>query len=187
MRRIKRRTFLKSAAAGLMASPAILRASQPRRTDVRIEEVDFAYEDYAYRVPIKFGGTVTDRVTLLNVNCAVRSTAGKSAKGFGSMPLANAWAFPSRKAPSGTTLGAMKALAARISSLTGSYKEYGHPIDLNWALEPMYLEAAKGISQELQPAHQALRNPPRKRRLMASDSKRRKDPCWCGSPSPSPL
>jgi L-alanine-DL-glutamate epimerase-like enolase superfamily enzyme len=150
MRRIKRRTFLKSAAAGLVASPAILRASQPRRTDIRIEEVGFAYEDYTYRVPIKFGGTVTNRVTLLNVNCAVRSTAGKSAKGFGSMPLANTWAFPSRKVPFDATLGAMKALAARISSLTGNYKEYGHPIDLNWALEPMYLEAAEGISQEMQ-------------------------------------
>jgi L-alanine-DL-glutamate epimerase-like enolase superfamily enzyme len=149
MRRIKRRTFLKSAAAGLMASPAILRASQPRGTDVRIEDVDFGYEDYTYRVPIKFGGTVTNRVTLMNVNCTVRSTGGKSAKGFGSMPLANTWAFPSRKVPFDTTLGAMKALAARISSLTGSYKEYGHPIDLNWALEPMYLQAAEGISQEM--------------------------------------
>jgi L-alanine-DL-glutamate epimerase-like enolase superfamily enzyme len=149
MRRIKRRTFLKSAAAGLMASPAILRASQPRGTDVRIEDVNFGYEDYTYRVPIKFGGTVTNRVTLMNVNCTVRSTGGKSAKGFGSMPLANTWAFPSRKVPFDTTLGAMKALAARISSLTGSYKEYGHPIDLNWALEPMYLQAAEGISQEM--------------------------------------
>jgi L-alanine-DL-glutamate epimerase-like enolase superfamily enzyme len=149
MRRIKRRTFLKSAAAGLMASPAILRASQPRGTDVRIEDVNFGYEDYTYRVPIKFGGTVTNRVTLMNVNCTVRSMGGKSAKGFGSMPLANTWAFPSRKVPFDTTLGAMKALAARISSLTGSYKEYGHPIDLNWALEPMYLQAAEGISQEM--------------------------------------
>jgi L-alanine-DL-glutamate epimerase-like enolase superfamily enzyme len=149
MRRIKRRTFLKSAAAGLMASPAILLASQPRGTDVRIEDVNFGYEDYTYRVSIKFGGTVTNRVTLMNVNCTVRSTGGKSAKGFGSMPLANTWAFPSRKVPFDTTLGAMKALAARISSLTGSYKEYGHPIDLNWALEPMYLQAAEGISQEM--------------------------------------
>jgi L-alanine-DL-glutamate epimerase-like enolase superfamily enzyme len=150
MRSIKRRTFLKAAAAGLMASSAILRASQPRRTDIRIEDMDFGYEDYTYRVPIKFGGTVTNRVTLLNVNCTVRSTAGQSAKGFGSMPLSNSWAFPSRKVPYDTTLGAMKTLAARISRLTGSYKEYGHPIDLNWALEPMYLEAAQEISQEMQ-------------------------------------
>ena len=37
----------------------------------------------------------------------------------------------------------MKTLAERISKLTGSYREYGHPIDLNWALEPEYLKAAE--------------------------------------------
>jgi L-alanine-DL-glutamate epimerase-like enolase superfamily enzyme len=121
----------------------------PRKTDIRIENVSFGYEEYPYRVPIKFGGVVSDRVTLLNVNCVVSSAQGKAAKGFGSMPLANAWSFPSRKLSHDTTLGAMKTLAGQISSLTGSYKEYGHPIDLNGALEPIYLNAAEEVSKEL--------------------------------------
>jgi len=147
MKEIGRRTFLKSVTAGLASSPVILMASAPRETDIRIENISTEYQAYKYRVPIKFGGLVTDRITLLNVKCAVSSVGGKTAKGFGSMPLANTWAFPSRKLSFDVTLNAMKTLAERISKLTGSYKEYGHPIDLTWALEPQYLKAADEISQ----------------------------------------
>lgn len=148
MRRIGRRAFLKFAAAGLASSPQILVAA-PRKTDIRIEDVGFGYEEYTYRVPLKFGGMVVDRVALLNVGCTVSSASGTTAKGFGSMPLGNSWSFPSRRMSYATTLGAMKTLAGRISSLTGSYKEFGHPIDLNWALEPLYLKAAAEVSKEL--------------------------------------
>jgi len=149
MQKIRRRAFLKSAAVGLACSPAILRATKPRAADIRIEEVRTEYQNYAYRVPIKFGGTVTDRVTILNVHCVVSSAGGKSAKGFGSMPLSNTWAFPSRTLGFDTTLGAMKTLAERISVITGKYREFGHPIELNWALEPQYLEAASEVTKEL--------------------------------------
>ena len=147
MKEIGRRTFLKSVTAGLASSPVILMATAPRKTDIRIESISTEYQAYKYRVPIKFGGLVSDRITLLNVNCVVSSAGGKTAKGFGSMPLANTWAFPSRKLSFDATLNAMKTLAERISKLTGSYKEYGHPIDLTWALEPQYLKAADEISQ----------------------------------------
>jgi len=40
-------------------------------TDVRIEDVRYTYEDYIYRTPIKFGGSVLDRATIINVNCTV--------------------------------------------------------------------------------------------------------------------
>jgi L-alanine-DL-glutamate epimerase-like enolase superfamily enzyme len=43
----------------------------------------------------------------------------------------------------------MKTLAERISALTGKYKEYGHPIDLGWALEPQYLDAADQVTKEM--------------------------------------
>src|SRR5262249_48176709 len=78
----------------------------------------------------------------------IRTRGGKTAKGFGSMPMGNIWAFPS-KMPYERTLGAMKELAGRISKLTGAYKEYGHPIDLNVALEPEYLKAAAAVSRQL--------------------------------------
>lgn len=120
-----------------------------RSSDIRIDSVTFAFEDYLYRTPIKFGGTEVDRVTLLNVNANVRNAAGKVVKGFGSMPLGNVWSFPSRTMPYDKTLHAMKVLAERVAKITNGYKEFGHPIDLNWDLEDEYLKAAQEVSGEL--------------------------------------
>ncbi|MBC8166807.1 MAG: hypothetical protein H7Y20_13175 [Bryobacteraceae bacterium] len=129
-------------------SPALLLGAT-RSTDIRIEDVSYRFEDYLYRTPIKFGGTVVDKVTLLNVDCVIRSGAGKTTKGFGSMPLGNVWSFPSKTMPYERTLQAMKDLSERISKLTENCKESGHPIDINVALEPLYLKAADEVSNEL--------------------------------------
>jgi L-alanine-DL-glutamate epimerase-like enolase superfamily enzyme len=120
-----------------------------RSSDIRIDEVTFGFEDYLYRTPIKFGGTEVDRVTLINVNCTVRNSAGKVAKGFGSMPLGNVWSFPSKTMPYERTLEAMKVLSERVSTITNGYKEFGHPVDINRDLEPLYLKAAAEVSQKL--------------------------------------
>ena len=118
-------------------------------TDIRVNELTFRYEDFTYRTPIKFGGTVLDRATVLNVDCIVTTRDGRSAKGFGSMPLSNVWAFPSQTMPYETTLGAMTTLAERIARITSDCKEIGHPIDLNVLLEPEYMKAAAEVSREL--------------------------------------
>ena len=141
-----RRSLLRSAAA-YPALFNIVRASKP--TDIRIEDVRYSYEDYIYRTPIKFGGSVLDRATIINVNCTVRTVGGKVSKGFGSMPMGNVWSFPSKTMNYDTTLGAMKNLAERISKITAGYKESGHPIDINCAVEPSYLKAAADVTREL--------------------------------------
>ncbi len=120
-----------------------------KSTDIRITDVQFFYENYTYRAPLKFGGAIVDRVTLLNVNCMVRTAAGRTAKGFGSMPMGNIWAFPSQKMNYDTTLNAMKTLAGRIQKITAAYKQSGHPVDINHDLEPEYLKAAAEVSREL--------------------------------------
>ncbi|MCC6585716.1 MAG: mandelate racemase/muconate lactonizing enzyme family protein [Bryobacterales bacterium] len=140
---MKRRSFLATA----VAFPAILRAK--KSTDVKIKDISYGYEDYSYRTPIKFGGSVVDKVTLLNVNVVLESNAGKTAKGFGSMPLGNVWSFPSKVLKYEQTLEAMKALATEIHQITAAYKEPGHPIDLNHALEPEYLKAADKVNKAL--------------------------------------
>ncbi len=124
-------------------------ASSTRITDVRIREVAFAYEDFRYRTPIKFGGVALDRATLVNVACAVETLGGRVARGFGSMPLGNVWSFPSRALSYEDTLGAMKALVARIARIMGECREAGHPIDLTWILEPAYHTAAQEVSRQL--------------------------------------
>lgn len=117
--------------------------------DIRLESVTIAYDEHRYRAPYKFGGVPVDRATILNVTAMVRTRGGKLVKGFGSMPLGNVWAFPSRVLDYNATLGAMRALAERMAPLTGEYREWGHPIEINHQLEPEYLKAAGAVTQEL--------------------------------------
>jgi L-alanine-DL-glutamate epimerase-like enolase superfamily enzyme len=119
-----------------------------KATDIRIRDVQFSYEDHQYRTPIKFGGVALDRATVLNVDCTVETRTTKSARGFGSMPLSNVWAFPTREMTYEQTLGAMKTVVERIAALTRAYHEFGHPIDPTWALEPSYHHAADEVSQQ---------------------------------------
>ena len=144
-----RRAFLKNTAATASGiSFSILRAS-PKRSGIRIEDVVHSYQEYLYRTPNKFAGTVVDRATIMTVKCTVRTKEGKVARGFGSMPLGNVWSFPSKKMPYAGTLSAMKTLAQEIGKITGGYKEFDHPIDINWALNPIYLKAAADVSERL--------------------------------------
>ena len=146
-RPLSRRTVLQGIAAApawalaACRSPAVVRA---RPTDIRLVEVAHEYESYRYRAPYQFGGRTVDRVTILNVHCRVRTTSGKEARGFGSMTLGNAWAFPAASEEDG--LGAMKALADAIEPVTAACDVTGHPIDLHRVLEPAYLREAATVS-----------------------------------------
>ena len=158
MDKTTRRNFLKNAGAvagGIGVAKlsggtgiGILSVST-KKTDVRIEHISHSYEEYVYRAPVKFAGAVMDRATLLTVKCTVHTAAGEIAKGFGSMPLNHIFSFPSKKMSYDTKLSAMKALAAQIAEVTGSYQEFAHPIDINWTLAPLYLKAAAEVSDRL--------------------------------------
>src|SRR6476661_6570162 len=126
-----------------LGAPATIMA---RPNDIRILEVNHAFEDFQYRAPYQFGGRSVDRVTLLNVNCRVRTGGGREAWGFGSMTLGNAWAFPAASQEAG--LGAMIALAAEVRRITAACDAIGHPIDLFRLLEPEYLRAAAAVTSE---------------------------------------
>jgi L-alanine-DL-glutamate epimerase-like enolase superfamily enzyme len=116
-------------------------------TDVRVAGVRASYEDFLYRTPIKFGGNVVDRVTLLNVDVTLHTRDGRPGRGFGSMPLGNVWAWPSRQLAYAETLAAMKALAARLTEITKACDAFGHPLDLNHLLEPEWLKASTELSR----------------------------------------
>ena len=98
-------------------------ASHPN--NIRIAEVQHAFESYTYRTPYQFGGRSVDRVTLLNVRCRVRTGNGREAWGFGSMSLGNAWSFPAASQDAG--LGAMKALADELRRVTADCDDTGLP------------------------------------------------------------
>ncbi|MFB3906344.1 MAG: enolase C-terminal domain-like protein [Acidobacteriota bacterium] len=139
----------------LSAGAPALNLLQPKMKSagVTVKDLDFSFEDYLYRTPIKFGGTVVDRVTLLNVTCTVETAFGHTAKGFGSMPLGNVWSFPSQEMSYETTLNAMKVLAGRIAKVLSALGAYGHPIDLDHEAEPLYLAEADDLSKKLSLAH----------------------------------
>ncbi len=149
MKTLTRRSFLHATAVPPLAPMAGVLVAAPRTTDIRIKEVRHSYENYMYRTPIKFGGTVLDRVTLINVDVVVALPNGKTQRGFGSMPLGNIWAYPSKTMSYDETLGAMKELADRIRKITADYNETAHPVDINHVLEPAYLKAAAEISKKL--------------------------------------
>jgi L-alanine-DL-glutamate epimerase-like enolase superfamily enzyme len=118
----------------------------PNSADMRVEEVSTSEESYLYRTPLKFGGRLLDRVTLLNVRLRARLRSGREATGFGSMPLGNVWAFPSKTLGYQQTLDLMRAHAARVRSITADCHDYGHPIELASLLEPAWLKAASEIA-----------------------------------------
>jgi L-alanine-DL-glutamate epimerase-like enolase superfamily enzyme len=113
-----------------------------RGTDIRVKDVSVAYEDYLYRTPIKFGGVALDRVTLLNVDMTVETRAGKVARGFGSMPLGNVWAWPSKTLKYDETLAGMKAVSEKIAHNYKGNTEPRHPIELTTEIEPYFFTDA---------------------------------------------
>ena len=152
--KVTRRSFLRAASrAAILHLPlriGMMTAAPKRQsTDIRVKELHISYEHFPYRTAYEFGGRSADRVTLLDVHCTVETIAGHSAKGFGSMTMGNQWSFPSEKLSYDTTLEAMKRLAERIQKITADYTEPGHPIDINFALEPEYLKAAAEVTQEM--------------------------------------
>jgi L-alanine-DL-glutamate epimerase-like enolase superfamily enzyme len=140
---LSRRALLRAAVTiPLWKSPYV---AAPRPNDIHIVDVQHRFEEFRYRAPYQFGGRSVDRVTILNVDCRVRTGSGREAWGFGSMTLGNAWAFPAADQDAG--LGAMRALADSCASLTSACDEQGHPIDLFRTLEPSYLRAASDLSR----------------------------------------
>ncbi len=176
---------LAGAAGAICAAPVLplagcRRQSAPavvvsRPTDIRIVEVDHQFEEFRYRAPYQFGGRTVDRVTILNVNCRVRTwrrDAGKDAWGFGSMTLGNAWAFPAAAHDVG--LGAMKALADELQPVTASLRR-ARPSDrsLSCARARVPARCRRGlVGARARRAHPQAVHARRRQRVRRGDSRR---------------
>jgi L-alanine-DL-glutamate epimerase-like enolase superfamily enzyme len=157
MKRSTRRRFVKhtAAAAGGLCTHGLSRgieilSAATKRSDARIDRISCSYEELVFRAPLKFARTVVNRATLLTVHCTVRTRAGTVATGFGTLPLNYAFSFPSQTLSEQARLAAMKALAEEIAKTTSTHQEFGHPIDINWELAPLYRKAAADVSRRLQ-------------------------------------
>jgi L-alanine-DL-glutamate epimerase-like enolase superfamily enzyme len=122
-----------------------------KASDVLIAEVRTAFEEYAYRSPMKFGGRVVERAKILNVALRLTGRDGREAAGFGSMPMGNTWSFPSARLSFDQTLDAMLELVARIArSLPGAAGgEHLDPFQHGLLLERLALDEAVVLEREL--------------------------------------
>ncbi len=116
---------------------------------MRVRDVRFECEDFLYRSPIKFGGVALDRVSILNVEIDVELANGEVARGLGSMPLGNVWAYPSKAMGYADTLAAMKAVVERVAKVYRECPIDAHPIDITWSIEHDYLAEAAKVGRSL--------------------------------------
>jgi L-alanine-DL-glutamate epimerase-like enolase superfamily enzyme len=121
----------------------------PHPTDIRLRSAEADTQQIAYRTPMKFGGRVVTDVVLLNVRVEVESASGRRGSGFGSMPVGNAWGWPSRELSSDDTLQAMRALGQRLVDAAPQCALAGHPLDITHALAGDYAAHARAVQSQL--------------------------------------
>lgn len=137
----RRRAVRWLAAAAAAGHPRRARAALPAGA-IRVVGVETSFHEHRYRTPYKFSGAPVDRATILDVAVDAVAADGRTVRGFGSMPLGNVWAFPTRTLPYAETLGAMKGLATRIETILSGCDEAAHPLELAHLLQPEYERAA---------------------------------------------
>ena len=107
-------------------------------TDIQIVETSCSTQEFAYRSPMKFGGRVVHDVVLLDVTVKVRSRAGKTGIGFGSMPMGNIWAWSGGKTDPADALDAMIRFGKEVVREAENYSEFGHPLELTYDFAKHY-------------------------------------------------
>lgn len=118
-----------------------------KSTDVRVVDAVIVFEEHPFRTPLKFGGRVMDKHRLINVQVTVENGKGKHAIGLGSMPVANAWAWPSAAVTPEQAEKAMEDFANRVVRLTDAVDEFGHPVDLIYHVSAEYAHQAKVVAK----------------------------------------
>lgn len=119
-----------------------------RSHDIRIVDALITHEEHPFRTPLKFGGRILDRAKLINVQVTVENRNRQHATGFGSMPVATVWGWPSDRVTPDQAEAAMCDFAERVVRLTDSLDEYGHPIDLIYLVSAEYHHLGKVVANE---------------------------------------
>lgn len=121
-----------------------------RETDVRILDSVVSFEPVEFRAPLKFGGRTVNETNLINAAVTVETRDGRRTTGYGSMPVGNVWAWPSSvvEAPDGER--AMMAYAEAIAELFAAYPEYGHPMEIQYAVGAEFQHQADRVARRLE-------------------------------------
>ena len=117
-------------------------------TDIQLKSVRSDTQKINYRTPIKFGGRVVNDVVLLNITVDVETRDGRTAQGFGSMPVGNAWGWPSQEVDTDSTLAAMTAMGQQVAQAADDYEEIGHPLEIMHDLAQGYDAISQNANQQ---------------------------------------
>lgn len=118
-----------------------------KSTDIRIVDAASETEQFAYRAPLKFGGNVVNDVVLLHVSVEVESHDGRRGRGFGSMPMSNIWAWPSKCVPADACLAAMIELGQSLVAESVAAGVTGHPLEITHQWGRTYGSKAEAITR----------------------------------------
>ncbi|MEX0938195.1 MAG: mandelate racemase/muconate lactonizing enzyme family protein [Pirellulales bacterium] len=118
----------------------------PLPTDIRITGATAETTRIAYRTPIKFGGRVVEDAVILDVTLDVETRDGRRGRGAGSMPMSNAWAWPSSQVSAEQALAGMVALGQRITRQSPDVDGYGHPLRITHRMSREYETAAAEVT-----------------------------------------
>ncbi|QDT38114.1 enolase C-terminal domain-like protein [Stratiformator vulcanicus] len=108
---------------------------------------DVALEPVPFRAPLKFGGRVVDRTQLINVTVRLEGEGGRTAVGFGSMPVGNVWAWPSSQVEPDTAEPAMIDFAREAAAEAVRLGKSEHPVVLMTDLMRRYDDVAIDVRQ----------------------------------------
>jgi L-alanine-DL-glutamate epimerase-like enolase superfamily enzyme len=117
------------------------------KPSLKIRSCQISFQDYAYRSPMKFGGKVVDRATVLQVQLEAEGS-GRTALGTAAMPLGNAWSWPSKALGFDGTMDLMKDLAEKCRQVVAHYGDQSHPLQIGMELQAEFGHASLALARE---------------------------------------
>ena len=121
-----------------------------KATDVRILDAKINFVPVQFRAPLKFGGRIVTETKLINSDVTIQRRDGRRASGHGSMPVGNVWAWPSEQIAPPDAERAMMMFAESVSELFASYPDYGHPLEIQYAVGVEFQHQADRVARKLE-------------------------------------
>lgn len=121
----------------------------PKTTDVQILNARVWFEPVEFRAPLMFGGRTVDHTHLINAQVTVETRDGRSAAGYGSMPVGNVWSWPSQTVAPADGEKAMLEYARAVAELFGSFPEFGHPLEIQYIIGAEFQHQADRVAKKL--------------------------------------
>jgi len=117
-------------------------------SDIRILEVEPVFEELKFRVPLKFGTGVVEKVTSYSVRVKVENKKERVADGRGNVLLSYLWAWPSETLSADERDTVMRDVCLKYCKVIENYKEYAHPIDIFFDVKADLLKGAAEAGEE---------------------------------------